>query len=116
MQGYFGAKRQPKHEGKLKRGRGTSKQPVFGIYKRGGKVYTEMVPNTQKHTLQAIIRGKVSLGSVINSDTWAGYNGLVDYGYKKQGCLINGIESFWSFAQRRLQKFNGVKTNFELHL
>ncbi|MFI5323818.1 MAG: IS1595 family transposase, partial [Thermodesulfobacteriota bacterium] len=30
---------------------------------------------------------------------------------------INGIESFWSFVKRRLQKFNGVGTeNFNLHL
>ena len=29
---------------------------------------------------------------------------------------INGIEAFWSFTKRRLAKFNGVKTNFELHL
>jgi transposase-like protein len=30
---------------------------------------------------------------------------------------INGIESFWSYAKRRLQKFNGVsKETFYLHL
>jgi len=30
---------------------------------------------------------------------------------------INGIESFWSFAKRRLQKFSGVpKKTFYLHL
>lgn len=29
---------------------------------------------------------------------------------------INGIEAFWSFTKRRLAKFNGVKTNFDLHL
>jgi transposase-like protein len=30
---------------------------------------------------------------------------------------INGIESFWSFAKRRLQKFNCVaKETFYLHL
>jgi transposase-like protein len=30
---------------------------------------------------------------------------------------INWIESFWSFAKRRLQKFNGVgRENFNLHL
>jgi len=30
---------------------------------------------------------------------------------------INGIESFWSFAKRRLQKFNGVgREYFNLHL
>ena len=29
---------------------------------------------------------------------------------------INGIESFWSFAKRRLAKFNGTTRNFELHI
>ena len=51
---YFGAKRV-----KGKRGRGASgKTIVFGIYKRNGKVFTEIVPNVQKKTLQAIIRSK----------------------------------------------------------
>ncbi len=52
---YFGAKRI-----KGKRGRGTgAKTPVFGILQRNGKVYTEIVPNCAKATLQAIIRGRV---------------------------------------------------------
>jgi len=30
---------------------------------------------------------------------------------------INGIESFWSYAERNLQKFNGInKKSFNLHL
>ena len=29
---------------------------------------------------------------------------------------INGIEAFWSFAKRRLAKFNGTTRNFELHI
>lgn len=33
---YFGAKRQRGFHGKLKRGRGTLKQPVFGIFEREG--------------------------------------------------------------------------------
>ena len=33
--------------------------------------------------LQGIIRGKVSLESVIHSDGWRGYNGLVDLGCQK---------------------------------
>ena len=54
---YFGAGRV-----RGKRGRGASgKTIVFGIYKRNGCVFTEIVPNVQKKTLQAIIRGKVSL-------------------------------------------------------
>jgi len=123
---YFGARRV-----RGKRGRGASnKQIVFGIYKRNGSVYTEIVPNAAKKTLQAIIRGKVSLDSVIHSDGWRGYNGLVDVGYSKHLRInhsddvfavgdihINGIESFWSYAKRRLQKFNGVPTKtFYLHL
>ena len=34
-------------------------------------------------TLQAIIRGKISPESVIHSDGWRGYDGLVDVGYDK---------------------------------
>jgi len=127
---YFGATRQRGFRGKLKRGRGTRKQPVFGIFLRKGEVYTEIVPDARKETLQAIIRRKVDIRSVIYSDGWRGYDGLVDVGYdkhfrvnhgKNQFALegeihINGIESFWSFTKRRLKKFNGVKKNFELHL
>ena len=123
---YFGARRV-----RGKRGRGASgKHIVFGIYKRNGFVFTEIVPDVQKKTLQAIIRGRVSLDSVVHSDGWRGYNGLVDTGFdkhyrvnhsKNQFVLgdshINGIESFWSYAKRRLHKFNGVsKHTFYLHL
>lgn len=127
---YFGAKRKRGFRGKLKRGRGTRKQPVFGVVKRNGRVYTEIVPNCKKPTLQAIIKGRIDPSTVIYSDKWRGYDGLVDVGYDKhfrvnhgenefskgQGIHINGIENFWSFTKRRLAKFNGVKKNFELHL
>ena len=53
---YFGARRV-----KGKRGRGAQgKTIVFGLYKRQGKVYTEIVPDCSKTTLQAIIRGRVN--------------------------------------------------------
>ena len=127
---HFGAKRQRGYHGKLKRGRGTLKQPVFGVFEREGRVYTEIVPDCKRLALQAVILGKVSVGSVIYSDGWRGYNGLVDVGcsrhfrvchgdneFARDGhCHINGIESFWSFTKRRLAKFNGVSVNFELYL
>ena len=50
---------------------------VFGIFNRNGKVYTKMVPDTRKKTLQGIIRGKVALESVIHSDVRGGYYGLI---------------------------------------
>ena len=123
---YFGGKRI-----KGKRGRGAYKKtPVFGILKRGGKVYTEVVPDCAKATLQGVIRGRVDPDSVIHSDGWRGYNGLVDLGYKKhyrvnhgndqfvdRKTQINGIESFWAFAKGRLNKFHGIsESTFYLHL
>lgn len=127
---YFGAKRVRGFTGKLKRGRGTLKQPVFGLFLRASKVYTEIVPDCRKKTLQAIIHGRIDPGSVIYTDKWRGYDGLVDVGFDKhfrvnhgahefskgKGIHINGIESFWSFTKRRLVKFNGTKINFHLHL
>ena len=125
---FFGPTRVCGRPGPRKRGRGTLKQPVFGIYEREGAVYTELVTDCSAKTLQAIIRGKVSPESIIHSDCWKGYDGLVDVGYDKhfrinksrhfaeKSVHINGIEAFWSFTKRRLAKFNGVKQNFELHL
>ena len=123
---YFGARRI-----KGKRGRGAyGKTIVFGLLKREGKVYTEIIPDVKAATLQALIRGRVDIDSVIHSDGWRGYDGLVDIGYDKHFRVhhgknefvrgrshINGIESFWSYAKIRLFKFRGIdKKNFNLHL
>ena len=125
---FFGAERVRGHPGPRKRGRGTLKQPVFGIFERGGRVYTEVIPDAKAPTLRAVIRGHVALDAVLVTDGWPGYNGLVDVGYDRHlrinkskhfaenGVHVNGIESFWSFTKRRLAKFNGVKVNFRLHL
>lgn len=95
------------------------------------EIYTEIIPNCKVATLRPIIQGKVSPeGSILYSDGWKGYDGLVDVGLDKHfrvnhgegefslgnGVHINGIENFWSFTKRRLNKFNGVKVNFHLHL
>jgi len=114
---YFGCKRI-----KGKSGRGAfRKTPVFGIFKRGGNVYTEIVPDCAKATSQAIIRGRADPGGIIPSDGWRGYNRRVDWGYKKHDRVnrgadqfvsrkshINGIESFGAFAKSRLIKFRRI--------
>lgn len=123
---YFGPHRV---RGKVGRGCG-GKTIVFGLLKRGDKVYTAIVPNASRAALQAVIRGRASLNSILHTDGWAGYHGLVDLGFDKHfrvqhqdnefvqlGNHINGIESFWSFAKRRLTQFCGVpKRTFYLHL
>lgn len=122
---YFGAKRI-----RGKRGRGAAgKTPVFGLLKREGKVYVNIVKGCSKADLMPIIQGKVLEGSTIYSDRWKAYDGLILNGYDhyrvfhskdefaRGKCHVNGIESFWSFAKRRLSKFNGMDNDmFNLHL
>lgn len=123
---YFGARRVRGVRGRGARG----KTIVFGLFKRNGRVYTEVVPDCSKATLQGIIRGRVELESIIHSDGWRGYDGLVDLGYQKHFRVqhgnnefankqshINGIESFWAFAKTRLVRFRGLaKHTFYFHL
>ena len=45
---FFGPARVRGRPGPRKRGRGTLKQPVFGIYERDGAVYTELVTRTAR--------------------------------------------------------------------
>jgi len=123
---YFGARRV-----RGKRGRGArGKTIVFGIYKRNGRVYTEIVPNCKKASLQAIIRGKVELTATIHTDGFRSYDGIVHMGYRKHyrvrhdhnefargSAHINGIEGFWGMAKTRLVKFRGMsRSTFYLHL
>jgi transposase len=123
---YFGARRVRGRRGRGARG----KTIVFGLLKRQGRVYTSVVPDCRRATLQAIIRGKVAPESVLHTDEWRAYHGLVDVGYAKHFRVkhgknefanrtshINGIESFWSYAKRRLSKFNGIPNHtFVFHL
>jgi transposase-like protein len=123
---YFGARRV-----RGKRGRGArGKTIVFGIYKRNGRVYTEIIPNCKKANIQAIIRGKVELSATIHTDGFRSYDGIVHMGYKKHYRIhhdkdefvrgtahINGIEGFWGLAKTRLVKFKGMSpSTFYLHL
>jgi len=122
---YFGPSRV-----RGKRGRGAGKKvPVIGLLKRNGKVFTKIVKNCKKESLIPIIKGRILTGSTVYTDSWKSYDGLILYGYKHKRIHhaknefargknhVNGIESFWSFVKRRLQKFNGVrKDKFLLYL
>jgi len=120
---YFGGTR------KGKRGRGAAgKVPVFGILKRGGKVYTQIIPDAKSKTLMPIIRDKIQPDSIVYSDCWRGYNVLDVSEFKhyrinhsklfaNEKNHINGIENFWNQAKRHMRKFNGIPAKqFELFL
>lgn len=100
---------------------------VFGLLKRDWKVYTEIIPDAKAKSILPIIRGKIDEWSIINTDGWRAYDGLVDLWFEKHYRVhhwanefarwkqhINGIESFWSFTKRRIRKFNGIKKEFFL--
>lgn len=122
---YFGARRV-----RGKRGRGAAgKTPVFGLLKRGEKVFVTIVPDCSKESLMPIIKGLILEQSTIYTDGWKAYDGLVLNGYEHYRVFhsenefargkshVNGIENFWSFAKRRLAKFNGcASAAFVLHL
>ncbi len=97
---YFGGAR------KGNRGRGAAgKVPVFGLLKRGGKVYTKIIADASGATLMPIIERKVIPDSIVYSDCWTGYNALDVSDFKHVRINhsklfangrnhINGIENF----------------------
>lgn len=123
---YFGARR---IRGKAGRGAG-GKTIVFGLKKRNGRVYTQVVTNCSARQLIPIIQDKVSEDSTVYTDGFKTYDGLVNMGYKKHYRIshgdnefangrnhINGIENFWGIAKARLNKFRWLsKRTFYLHL
>ena len=68
---------------KDKRGRGAKdKTPVFGLLKRGSKVYTKIIPDTKRDTLIPIIKEKVIPDSIIYTDYWRAYEVLDVSGFR----------------------------------
>jgi transposase len=121
---YFGGIR------KGKRGRGAAgKVCVFGILKRGGRVYALPVADATSKTLLTALKTRVKADSVVYTDSLASYNILDVSGFKhhrvnhsktfvnRRGNHINGIENFWNQSKRVLRKYNGVpRKNFFLFL
>ncbi len=125
---YFGGHR------KGKRGRGAAgKTVVFGILKRGGKVYTAVPADLKRSTLVPLIRQRVEPDSLVITDGFSSYDtldaegfahervrhgdSLVQYDANGRAAHINGIENFWSQAKRHLRRYNGVpRGQFELFL
>lgn len=120
---YFGGVR------KGKRGRGAAgKVPVFGLLKRNGRVYAQVIPDAKTETLMPIIRYKIRPDSIIYSDTFRSYNALDVSEFKHyrinhsklfahKNNHINGIENFWNQAKRHLKNYNGIpRKKFPLFL
>jgi len=108
-------------------GRATTKQPVFGILTRQGKVFARLVNDTEARDLLPIITKRVKAGSRVCSDTWRAYTGLAAKGYVHRMVEhgeqeyvrgtnhINGLEGFWGYLKRKLSSKGGVQRQY-LHL
>ena len=120
---YFGGVR------KGKRGRGAAgKVPVFGLLKRGGRVFVLPVKDTKSDTLIPIIACKVQPDSVVYTDGFRAYDQLdvTDFHHMRinhskrfadRDNHINGIENFRNQAKRHLRRYNGMpRQNFLLFI
>ena len=121
MGGQWKNKRKRVRDKGTKRGRGTSKQPVFGIYARKGIVWAKVVDDVEAATLLPLIRKQVRRGSTICSDTFRSYTGVATQGYVHRmvdhgkeysdlkGTHINGLEGFWGYLKRQLAAKGGIR-------
>lgn len=112
---YVGARR-PRYKGTSKRGRGTSKTPVFGVAQRGGAIVAKVVPNVQRKTIMPILQDAVEEGATVYTDEFNVYACLEEMGYdhdtvkhkdkeyvkyREDGAVVhtNTLEGFWSYPK-----------------
>jgi transposase-like protein len=93
---------------------GAGKAIVMGLLDRhSAKVRLTHVPNTQRETLQPLVRRYVRGGSYVFTDAFMGYHGLdqdyvhnvIDHAerYVDGNVHTNKIENFWSLLKRGLK-------------
>jgi transposase-like protein len=83
-----------------KRGRGAdNKTIVLGIKERGGRMFTEVIPDVKKATLREIVNETVEKGSIVSTDEYVSYGLLNADGYK-HGAVDHGRKE-WAWYDRR---------------
>lgn len=105
-----------------KRGRGTSKQAIFGILQRQPQqVRVWLVPNSKGRTTVPKIREHVCMGSSIFTDGHRGYRRLPRHGYVHQwvdhdaGEYVRGqvhtqgIDGYWGLLKTHLDSIGGIR-------
>jgi transposase-like protein len=110
---YIGGKPRPGDGQVHKRGRGTSKTPVFAAVERKGRIRRRVVANVTSHTLQAAIREEVDFRARIITDENTAYAGIgseyegghqtVCYGtreYVRGDVYTNTAESSFALVKR----------------
>ena len=77
------ARFRPKTNQREERQKSRREENRFWGFKRNGHLYTEIVSDAKNKTLLQVVRGRAAFDSVIHTDGWRAYDGLVDLGYEK---------------------------------
>ena len=116
---YFGARRVRGKRGR----RAAGKTPVFGLLKRGEKVYVTVVQDCSRESLMPIIKGLILEQSTIYTDGWKAYDGLVLNGYEHYRVFhsenefvrgkshVNGIENVQTCGLRGVSPRDGSRSS-----
>ena len=116
---YVGGQDKNRHLGKRKGDAGRTangKQPVFGMVERGGRVVARVTPDVKAKTILPIVAERVLPESIIFTDDYPIYDGVVGMGhgythnrinhsakvYVMGDVHTNTIEGFWSLLKRGL--------------
>ncbi|WP_148707318.1 IS1595 family transposase [Chitinophaga skermanii] len=107
----------------------TVKPVIFGIYRSGSKVYTEILPDISRSMVQAVVRGRSILETIGTADRIRKFSGVVDLGQyrlyhlnhhqtdSQQRSITEDVDGFWALTKHRLAKFKGLNRNTAyLHL
>ena len=111
-------------------GRGTlekEKPPIFGMVERGGAVILHLLDNVRQATIKPLILASVALGSLINTDEYAIYGRLPEWGFGHKTVHhgrgeyardedgdgfcevhVNSMEGIWSLLRSWLRPHRGI--------
>ena len=113
--------------GKARNGRrgreAASTAVVVGLFMRGDKIYTALIPDAKTKTVIPIIQEYVTPDSIVyaNSAQACDVLDISKFRYKcvkpsktvlsRGGYHISGAENFWNESRRYMRRFNGIPKN-----
>jgi len=118
---FYGGRNINRHKDKkVERSQGRSfkdKVPIMGMLQRGGKLNCMVMANTQRNSIQPLVKRYVKEGTRLISDEWHGYTGLdksyqhqiVNHAKKEYVNLLdasihsNSIEGTWKIMKNSLR-------------
>lgn len=107
-----------------KRGHGTDKLAIMGIFDRNsGKVYVEVIPKLDLRRIFEIVRARVPRGARLYTDGFKMYRSFTHQGYRhsyvdhdggeyvRGDVHTNNIEGFWGILKRKMSCIGGMRRN-----